>query len=300
MELHQYSIPSYINSQYLRAMILIADSGSTKTDWVLTDRSTGERKYFQTAGFNPMVQQPEFIHGEIEKSLDLLEYSQQVKDIKFFGSGCSSSSRKSVMVNILTSFFPNAEIVVDHDMNGAVIAACKGQPGFACIIGTGSNAVLFDGESIIEPKGSLGIGYILGDEASGAFIGKILLRDFIYKIMPDEMQDYLKTHYHLHKDDILENVYKKPNANTYMAGFTKILTPFRETEYVQQLLTYAFSEFFKYNILSFDNYQQYPVNFIGSIAFNFEKELRATAETYDITIGSITNKPVDSIVDFFV
>lgn len=281
-------------------MLLIADSGSTKTDWVLTDRSSGERKYFQTAGFNPMVQQPEFIHGEIEKANDLLEFSQEVAEIKFYGSGCSSSTRKSVMVNILTTFFQNAEIVVDHDMNGAVIAACKGQPGFACIIGTGSNAVLFDGEKIVEPKGFLGIGYILGDEASGAYLGRILLRDFLYKIMPEEMQDYLKTHYHLHKDDILEHVYKKPNANTYMAGFTKILTPFRETEYVQYLLRYAFSEFFKYNILSFDNYQAYPVNFIGSIALHFEKELRATAETFNVRIGTITNKPVDSIVDFFV
>lgn len=281
-------------------MLLIADSGSTKTDWILVDVRSKERKTFKTAGFNPMVQSPDFIDQEIAAAADLLQYAPHVTDIRFFGAGCSSNERKSLMVNIISRHFSEAAIMVEHDMDGAVIAACGDDPGFACILGTGSNAVLFDGNSIVPPRGSLGNGYILGDEGSGAFMGRYLLRDFLYENMPPVIIDHFRNHYHLTRDIVLDNVYRKPNANTYMASFSPILTLFRDTEYIQQLLHFSFTEFFRFNICRFDQFERYPAHFIGSIAVHFETELKSAADEMKVATGKIIAHPAEEIVQYFI
>ena len=281
-------------------MLLIADSGSTKTDWILVDIRSKERKEFKTAGFNPMVQAPEFIDHEISTAIDLLEYAPHVTDIRFFGAGCSSNERKSLMVNIISRHFHQASIMVEHDMDGAVIAACGDDPGFACILGTGSNAVLFDGKGIVPPKGSLGNGYILGDEGSGAFMGRYLLRDFLYENMPENIIAHFRNHYHLNRDIVLDNVYRKPNPNTYMASFSPVLTLFRETEYIQQLLHFAFTEFFHFNICRFNQFERYPAHFIGSIAVHFERELKTAAEGMQVVTGKIIANPAEEILKYFI
>jgi N-acetylglucosamine kinase-like BadF-type ATPase len=281
-------------------MLLIADSGSTKTDWILVDVRSKERKTFKTAGFNPMVQSPEFIDQEIGRATELLENAAFVTDIRFFGAGCSSSERISLMVNIISRHFPEATIVVEHDMDGAVIATCGDDPGFACILGTGSNAVLFNGNSIVPPKGSLGNGYILGDEGSGAFMGRYLLRDFLYENMPEEIIDHFRNHYHLDRNVVLDHVYRKPNANTYMASFSPVLTLFRDTDYIQQLLHFSFTEFFRFNICRFNQFEKYPAHFIGSIAVHFEKELKETAAEMKVNTGKIIAHPAEEIVQYFI
>jgi len=281
-------------------MFLIADSGSTKTDWILCSPEKGIRHSFVTAGFNPIVQSTAFIHTELGKATDMLSHANQIERIYYFGAGCSSDERKDTLKGILQHYFPKADISVDHDMQASVIATCGLEAGFSCILGTGSNAVLFDGQQIIHPKGSLGVGYILGDEGSGAYIGKILLRDFLYKALPAEMQHYFEQELQLDKDVVLYNVYKQPNANTYLASFTRSLLPFRETAYVQQVLNKAFSDFYQYNICSFENYLSYPVNFIGSVATHFSDELILAAQPYSIQVGNIIQKPIERIVDFYI
>ncbi|MCO5231534.1 MAG: hypothetical protein M9958_10300 [Chitinophagales bacterium] len=281
-------------------MLLIADSGSTKTDWIFCNKENGIVKSIETAGFNPIVQKVDFIESHILNAFFHEDLKGEVTHIYYFGAGCSSDERKKVIHDILQSVFVNAQITVDHDMKAAVIATCGDEKGFSCILGTGSNAVYYDGKEIVQPKGSLGVGYILGDEGSGAHIGKYLLRDFLYHRLPTELQYHLENTLGLNKDIVLHNVYQRPNANTYMASFIKEIYPFKELEYVQNLLKQSFTEFFTYNIAIFPDYQNYPVHFIGSIATHFEAELRSSAIDLNIQVGKIIKKPIESIVRYFL
>ena len=254
-------------------MLLIADSGSTKTDWIFCTPEKGVVKMISSVGFNPIVQSVNFIREQIKEAFDGVVEVENVKNIYFFGAGCSSEDRRNIIKNILKEVFLNAEIEVDHDMKAAVIATCGDDAGFSCILGTGSNAVFYDGKSIVEPKGALGIGYILGDEGSGSAIGKIILRDYLYQQMPEDIYLHFKEVLKLEKDVIFKNVYQLPNANTYLATFTREIYAFRESEYVQNVVKNVFAEFFKYNILPYQKDKKLPVHFIGSIALHFEKEL---------------------------
>jgi glucosamine kinase len=281
-------------------MLLIADSGSTKTDWVFCNTENGVIKIVSSVGFNPIVQSENFIREKINETFKDIPEVQIVTHIYFFGAGCSSSSRKNIIKVILKKVFRNAIIEVDHDMKAAVIATCGDEPGFACILGTGSNAVFYDGKNIIEPKGALGIGYILGDEGSGSAIGKILLRDFLYQQMPEKLYHYFKENLKLEKDIIFKNVYQLPNANTYLASFTKEIFDFRELDYVQALIKTVFTDFFNYNIIPYSQDKEYPIHFIGSIALHYEKELNEVAETFQLKIGKIIQKPIDQIVSYYI
>jgi N-acetylglucosamine kinase-like BadF-type ATPase len=281
-------------------MMLIADSGSSKTDWLLTDKDNLKKLSYSTAGFNPMTQTPAFIEGEIAATTDLLAYSPQITSVHFFGAGCSSKDRNAIISNILSKYFPNAEVIVDHDIAGAILATCSGEPGFACILGTGSNAVLFDGQKIIYPKGFLGIGYILGDEGSGSFMGKQLLRDYLYKRLPDDIENHLTHELGLDKDKILNAVYKTPNANKYLASFAQVLNMFNETPYVKELVKNSFDAFLKYNIASFPEYKTYKVNFVGSIALHFQVTLREVCKEYGVELGRIVHRPVENIAAYLM
>lgn len=281
-------------------MLLIADSGSTKTDWVFFTPQDGVVKTITSVGFNPIVQSENFIREKIEETFKQVLEVKSVTNIYFFGAGCSSDSRKNIINDILTDVFVGAEIEVDHDMKAAVIATCGDEAGFSCILGTGSNTVFYDGQNIIEPKGALGIGYILGDEGSGAAIGKILLRDFLYLQMPDLLYRHFEEELKLNKGEIFKNVYQLPNANTYLASFTKEMYKFRELEYVQGVIKEVFTDFFKYNILPYSQSKDYPIHFIGSIALYFKKELQEVAQSFDLTLGKIIQKPIDQIVDYYI
>ncbi|MCO5248692.1 MAG: hypothetical protein M9887_07085 [Chitinophagales bacterium] len=281
-------------------MILIADSGSTKTDWIFCSKEKDIIKKVSTAGLNPMVQKAEFVKEVISNAFADELLSKDVRIIQYFGAGCSSDERKKIVQDILTMIFPKAEIYVGHDMQAAVIATCGDDAGIACILGTGSNAVLYDGEKIVRPKGVLGTGYILGDEGSGAYIGRRLLRDFLYRRMPENIYQHFEGKLQLTTSDILLNVYQRPNPNTYMASFTKEISEYKETAYMKSLLQDVFEEFFELNITQFADYQNYPIHFIGSIATHFETELRAVATSKNLKVGEIIQKPIDNIVQYFL
>ncbi len=281
-------------------MFLIADSGSTKTDWIFCTPELGVIKMVSTVGFNPIVQKEDFIREQIHHTFRNDESVAEVTDLHYFGAGCSSEERRGVIKNILEEVFKNAAIEVDHDMQAAVIATCGDDPGFSCILGTGSNAVFYDGKDIVPPKGSLGVGYILGDEGSGAQIGKIILRDFLYKELPYELQNHLEKDLGLDKDIILYNVYQRPNANTYLASITKEVEGFKHLPYMHKILRYVFTDFFRHNIQIFPEHQTYPVHFIGSIATHFEQELRNAALPLGIKVGNIVQKPIEHIVRYYL
>jgi N-acetylglucosamine kinase-like BadF-type ATPase len=279
-------------------MILFADSGSTKTSWLYYDPATKASYNYETLGINPVVQNHHEINETIGQNHELLKLKNYVKTIRFFGAGCSSTERNDIVRDVLQINFPNAQVYVDHDMTAAGIAVTSGKPGIACILGTGSNSILFDGNNWIESK--IGMGYVLSDEGSGTFLGKYLLRDFLYEVLPQDIYQHLKEEMKLTKSDILEKVYKRPSPNRYLAGFAPVLTTFRNTDYVQKLLRFSFEEFFKYGVSSYENYQQYPLGFVGSIASHFKDELKDVADQFGCTLGKFVQRPIDDIAAYFI
>lgn len=277
-------------------MIIVADSGSTKTDWILID---GETSYeTETIGFNPVIQDQSFIASHVEANDMLQNHRESISAIYFYGAGCSSDVFKNVIKKGLEPSFPNVVTwQISHDLEGAAIALCGSEVGIACILGTGSNSCYFDGKKTSEVIPALG--YILGDEGSGSFFGKVLLTDYLYKRLPANMQAFFSNELKLHKDLIFDHVYKQPNPKRYLASFAKYLSQFRSEEYVQNLLQHGFNEFADTHILCYPNYREVPVHFVGSVAFYFQEELRKVAVAKEFTVGNIIQKPIDRLVDFY-
>lgn len=279
-------------------MILFADSGSTKTSWLLYDDTTKSRKYFETLGINPIIHHHEEIYQKVFSNSELVAIAPKVTEIKFFGAGCSSTERNNLAASALKSIFANATIEIDHDMKAAAYAICGNQPGIACILGTGSNSIFFDGETLVESYA--GIGYILGDEASGAYFGKTILRDFLYHLLPEEIEQYLLTDYKLEKNTIFQLVYKEASPNRYLASFAPVLSKFRDTDYAQVVLQKGFTEFFDFHVSCFENFQEYTIGFVGSIANHFKPELEKVANDFECTLGKFVTNPIDDIADYFI
>ena len=214
-------------------MLLVADSGSTKCDWILTAPDKQSHK-FSTMGFNPFFHNEFIISEALQRENAMMNYANDVREVFFYGAGCSSTERNAIVQRGLQKVFANAKILVDHDLDGAAYATCDGKPGIACILGTGSNSCYFDGQKILEHVPALG--YILGDEGSGCYFGKQLLAMFLYNQLPENIEKKLREEYHLSKEVIFENVYNKPNPNVYMASFMKPLMEFRQDEFLKDFV----------------------------------------------------------------
>ncbi|MFM2306960.1 MAG: hypothetical protein RLZZ367_1629 [Bacteroidota bacterium] len=275
-------------------MIIIAESGSTKTNWL-----TEHRELHETIGFNPLFYSSDDINNEMLKHSGLIALRNNVTAVYFYGASCSSDDRKQTIRVAMAKFFTNATtIYVDHDMTAAAYATCNNKPGIACILGTGSNSCVFDGEKVQEDGPILGLGYILGDEGSGAWFGKKLLARFLYKELPEATANLLSGQYGLEKNKIYDSVYKKPHANVYLASFAIVLTESPDKEYMQQLAEEGFTEFFKHNVCCYPHYQHYPIHFVGSIAFHFQDILAKVASHYGCHLGVVDKNPVFRLLDY--
>lgn len=273
-------------------MKIIAESGSTKTNWL-----TEKRELFETIGFNPLFFSTENIFDELTKHQQLLNIKDQCTEVFFYGASCSSPDRKKIVADALQKYFTKAaSIAVDHDLNAAAFATYTGQPGIACILGTGSNSCLYDGHKVYEEVPALG--YILGDEGSGAYFGKKLLAKFLYHELPDATMKMLRENYGLEKEEIFDAVYKKPNANVYLASFAKALTDSPDLDFMKDFVEEGFKEFFSHHVCCYPNYQQYPVHFVGSIAFHFKSSLQKAAESYGCQLGVVDKNPVYRLLDW--
>ncbi len=278
-------------------MRLIADSGSTKTDWMLLDGQKVVCEY-QTVGLNPYLNSKETIMSVLRNDLMTSFCAGNIKNtnsIEFYGAGCSSVSKSKVIEHALHCFFPFADIVVSHDLLGAAIAACGSEPGIAVILGTGSNSCYFDGEQVVENVISLG--YILGDEGSGCYMGKKLLQDFLNKDMPDKLQRLLIEDTGVNAELILENIYKKPRPNKYMASFSEWIGKYlNENKYLQELVRNAFDDFFKQHIIKYKNYKSLPLNVVGSVGFAYADILNEIAGKYGCKIGKVIKSPLQGLI----
>jgi len=277
-------------------MILIAESGSSKTQWRLV--GTDGQIAIETRGINPFFVDEKFVHNELEQS-DLRNYKSKVGKIIFYGSGCSSEDRNDYLKNIFKKYFEScAEITVDHDMMAACIALFGDKEGLACIIGTGSNSCVYDGSKIIHNVPALG--YVLGDEASGSFIGKEILKHYIYKTLPDEIYQYIYMTYKIDKEDIFESVYKQILPNRYLASYATVAYQYRNTDFIQSILKRGFDEFVDYHVVCYQESKSFPIAAVGSIAAVFKEEFENSLSRYDLVLTKINRNPVDALVHYFI
>jgi N-acetylglucosamine kinase-like BadF-type ATPase len=277
-------------------MILVADSGSTKTDWIAGLPGSNHQK-FSTPGFNPFFQDHDFIINALNVCPGLKDISASVTALYFFGSGCSSADRKEQIRKPLAEFFNHAAVIVEHDMLGCALSVCEGKPGIACILGTGSNTCYFDGNNLAPVRH--GLGYVLGDEGIGSHFGKKLLSAYIYKNMPGDLQMEFGKKFPFTKEDVLFKVYKQPAPNVYLASFATFLSDFETHPWIRALIRKAFTEFFETNVLSYTESKTLPVHFTGSIAYVFREYLKAIASENNIRLGNIIRKPVLGLADYF-
>jgi glucosamine kinase len=274
---------------------LIADGGSTKTDWRVLKEGQ-EYKQVQTTGFNPYLVSTNEIEEILWKELQPYIDNKGIEKIYYYGTGCSTTTKNQSVELALEKVFPNARISIDHDLLGAARALCMNSAGIAAILGTGSNSCYYDGQQIIDHIFSLG--YFLGDEGSGAFMGKNLISAFLHNELPAELSQKLITVYPLSPESILDAIYNKPAPSRFLASFCIFINENRDHPFIQSLILNNFRQFFKYQVCCYTNYQEVPVNFVGSIAFHFQDILRGVAVEFGTKVGRIIKSPIDGLVEY--
>lgn len=278
----------------MNKVILLADSGSTKTDWLYI-AADGTKTELRTNGINPARDTHDYIYNVVcHELMPQLPSVANLQEIHFYGAGCIDPFRSSVR-EVLESLLPNCWIEVESDLLGAARALCGQTPGIACILGTGSNSCLYDGKNITSNTPPLG--YILGDEGSGTMLGKMLLNGMYKGILPDALKQEFTDTFQLTLPDIIERVYRKPAANTFLASLVPFLAEHRAHPAVHDLLICAFRQFFTRNIIGY-NQPTLPVNFVGGIAFQFENELREAALAEGLKVGHIVRRPIEAIAKY--
>ena len=275
-------------------MILIADSGSTKTDWRLINED-GTTQNVKTVGFNPRYQDTEDIFRELHLNL-VPGINSPVDEVYFYGAGCSSEKAVKIVSGALQQAFPAATINVEEDTLGAARSLCGHEQGIVCILGTGSNSCLFDGKKIVDSMPNLG--FILGDEGSAGYMGKLLVRDFLYKEMPRHLLIKFDEKYKVTRKDVLDNVYNNQFPNRYLASFTKFLSDHIEESYCFKMVYRSFSEFFDTTICKYDNFQGYNVHFVGSIAYYFTNILKQVASDKGVKVKNILETPISGLTKY--
>ncbi len=277
------------------SMNLIADSGSTKTAWCLSYDSQIV-KQFETAGINPFFQTEEEITAQLKEALLPHIVDTEVENIYFYGAGCADPMKNKALEVLLIDVVGAKKVFVASDMLGAARGLLGKERGIACILGTGANSGVYDGDNLIN--GVYAGGYILGDEGSGGVLGKLLISDWVKKQMPQDVYDALTEEYGLTYLAIVDRVYKQPFPNRWLAQFTKFMLVHRNNAYIHDLLVEAFRAFFNRNIKQYDEWQTLEVGFVGSIAFYFNAELKEAAEICGIKLGKIMQNPIEGLVKY--
>lgn len=278
-------------------MIVIADGGSTKCDWILLDEKGEVVMKTRTKGLNPAVFKPHVLKERLHANEDLKANLDKIKRVDFYGAGCGTPTPKQNLKEILEEFFNADEVRVEEDMMAAAFAATT-EPGIVCILGTGSNSCFFDGKNVRMEVESLG--YVLMDEASGNYFGKRLIRDYYYKTMGEDMSREFEKRYDLNADTIKRNVYKEENPNTYLASFAEfIFTAEERNGYFYKLIYEGMEKFIERRVMSFKEAQSVPIHFIGSIAFFSEDIIRDVAKRYHLNIGNIIRRPIDGLIQHY-
>ncbi|WP_432713047.1 N-acetylglucosamine kinase [Pedobacter sp.] len=277
-------------------MILVADSGSSKTDWMGYHPDAPIR--FNTQGINPYFLNAQEIFKLFSKKKDLGFNPDDVKEIYFFGAGCSTPDKHEVITNGLSLFFTKAFICVEHDLLGSAYATCGDKEGLTCILGTGSNISYYDGTTVHKSKH--GLGYVLGDEGSGTQFGKRLITSYLYGHMPKDLAVLFAKEYDVEKETVIANVYQNPYPNTYLASLSKFMTNHTSHPFIIKLIQDVFQDFVDTNIKDYANYKNMDCHFVGSIAYYYRNILTEVCKANGVKVGNIIQKPIEGIYNYIL
>jgi N-acetylglucosamine kinase-like BadF-type ATPase len=280
-------------------MKLIVDSGSTKADWIAIDDNGKILFTTQTLGLNPEILDEEEVIERLNDRFDILQNKNEATHLFFYGAGCGTERMKVFLSQVFQAYFPNAIVVVEEDTYAAVYATTpKGEKAIVSILGTGSNCSYFDGKELHQKVQSLG--YIIMDDCSGNVFGKELIRKYYFNKMPQHLAVEFEKEYDMTPDYIKSKLYKESNPNAYLATFAKFLIQHKEDPFCKKIIYKGMKSFVKNYIRQFDNYQEVPVHFVGSIAFYLKDELEVTFEKYQIKLGNVLRRPIDGLIAYHV
>ncbi len=275
-------------------MILIADSGSTKTQWALVDEK-GKVEIFHTSGINPFFQTSEDIEKMYKKerlNADILK----VKSLYFYGAGCASEEKNNTVKEGLANVIHAENYIIGSDLLAAAHSLCGNKPGVACILGTGSNSCNYNGSEIVQNVSPLG--YILGDEGSGAVLGRMLISDILKNQLSKEVTDLFYEKYKTSRLEVQDRVYKQPFPNRYLAQYTKFLSENISIPEIENIVLQGFDSFVKRNLMQYDNITKNPVHFTGSVAFYFKNQLEKVMQNNRLTLGKVVQAPMEDLINY--
>ena len=276
-------------------MILIADSGSTKCSWAICDKSGEIIDRCSTIGFNPYFITSAKVLKHLE-SCELEEIKERITEVYFYGAGCSSKKMNAIIEKPFKKFFSKANVHVHHDLDAACFSMYEGEPAITGILGTGSNSCFFDGEKIYENAPSLG--FMLGDEASGNNFGKKLLCLYFNNVLDEDLKQKYEEEFETDIANINSNVYNNSRANVYLAKFFPFVSDNKDHPQMHSLIMKTLDEFFRLHICCFEDYKKVKINFIGSVAFFLQEEIKKTAEKHNCAIGHIVKNPIDKLIEY--
>jgi len=276
-------------------MFLIAESGSTKTEWILAGKDSGI-KSFSTIGLNPFyTDRARFIDTITEKIVPQLD-TGKVENIYFYGAGCSTKTNVDLIKKCLSQYFKDAGIFIHTDLLAAARALLYDRSGFVAILGTGTNTGIYNGQKIKESIDSLG--YIMGDEGSGSYIGKKILGEYMRGYMPGDLKKDFNNEYTISRDEVFDNLNNKPLPNRYLGNFCRFAGKNIGHEYIRDIVREAFNDFFMNIVVHYPSFKKYELNISGSVGFVFRDILKETSAAFEMNTARIIRSPVKDLVKY--
>ena len=273
---------------------LIADSGATKTEWCLLNGN--KKTIFITQGMSPYFISADQMHTILLNELKPALKMAHVDEIHYYGTGCSNPDNVKVVKKVFKNIFPDATIEVDHDLMAAAKALCGKEKGIACILGSGSNSCYYNGKKII--KNSPGLGYILGDEGSGAYLGKKVIQYYLYNTFDEDLRSRFDAKFVTNNNEILNAVYKQPLPNRYMASFAIFLAENRGHYMIENIIEDGLNDFFFNHVYKYKESWTLPVHFVGSIAHGFKDVLIDLCKSYQLQLGKVMKNPMQGLIEY--
>ncbi|OEK07676.1 N-acetylglucosamine kinase [Flavivirga aquatica] len=281
-------------------MILIVDSGSTKSDWIAVDNNGNQLlEKMRTKGLNPAILSEKKLHKIIKGNKDLKNNREVVSHVFFYGAGCGTEKPKALLKSVLEEIFVNAHIEVNEDTMAAVYSTINHdkEAAVVCIMGTGSNCSYYNGKVLEQRVNSLG--YSIMDDASGNYYGRQLIRDYYFNHMPEDVKIAFGSKFNMESDYIKYNLYKQPNPNAYLANFAEFMFLHKDSEYTINLIKKGIRLFATNMIMQFkEELKTVPVHFAGSIAFFSQTEIKEVAEEMGFKVGNFERRPIEGLVSF--
>ena len=278
----------------MRKNYIIADSGATKCQWTLV--LGNQKKTITTIGISPYFLTTDQIVETIAKGFNKKVDTDIINAVYFYGTGLSNPLNVASIKKALKKVFPKADLDIQTDLVAVARATCQHSKWVACIFGTGSNTGYFNGKKIV--KNSPGLGYVLGDEGSGAYLGKKVLQYYLYKTFDEELMHAFESKYPINKDQILDAIYKQPLPNRYMASFSEFLSEHRGHYMIENIIEDGINDFFFAHLNKLNESWLYPIHFAGSVAYIFRDVIKQLATAYELEIGTIVKSPMEGLIAF--